>query len=98
MVIETGTPKPGSVGTAILDQLADLDLRSLSPEAARAILQLRFDASQHERLSILSVKAQEGTLTLAEQDELDESIRVADLLAILQSKARQALKNAGLAP
>jgi hypothetical protein len=33
-------------------------------------------------------------LTPSEEDELDEYIRVADLLAILQSRARRALKDA----
>jgi hypothetical protein len=33
----------------------------------------------------------------AERAELDEFIRVAELLAILQSRARQALKRAGAA-
>src|SRR4051794_1782157 len=85
------------VGTTVLGQLADLEVYSISPETARKLLQLRFDAAHRDRADSLSSKAQEGRLTPAEQDELDEYIRVADLLAILQSRARQALKSPGTA-
>jgi hypothetical protein len=44
---------------------------------------------------LLSEKAQQGTLTPGEQDDLDEYIRVGTLLGILQSSARQVLKNVG---
>jgi len=53
--------------------------------------------SHQEQVDALSQKARAGSLTPAESAELDEFIRVADLLAILQSRARQALKRAGLA-
>jgi len=43
-------------------------------------------------------KAREGSLTAAERADLDEFIRVADLLAILDSRARQALARAGVSP
>jgi hypothetical protein len=96
MATKTGTSKPEPVGTAILEQLADIDVRSLSPETARKLLELRFDATHHARVNDLSAKAQEGTITPAEGEELDEYLRVADLLAILQSRARQALNDAGV--
>ena len=98
MGTEASTSRPGSLGMAILDQLADLDARGLSTETARELLRLRFDDSHHERVNFLSTKAQEGTLTPAERDEIDEYIRVGNRLAILHSKARQALRNAGVAP
>ena len=98
MATETGTSKPAPVGTAVLGQLADLAVQSISPETARKLLRLRLDSSHHERVAVLSAKAREGTLTPAERDELDEYLHVADLLAILQSRARRALKDAGLTP
>jgi len=82
------------VGTAVLEQLAELDVESISPATARKLLRFRFAASHHRRVHTLSAKAQEGTLSPAERDELDEYIRVGTLLAILQSRARQVLKNA----
>jgi hypothetical protein len=45
----------------------------------------------------LSAKAATGTLTSDEREELAEYLRVADLLALLQSRARNSLKRAGLA-
>ena len=39
----------------------------------------------------LAEKARKGTLTQEEDDELERFIRVGDLLAIMQSKARQLL-------
>lgn len=96
MATNTGAERTEHVGTSMLEQLADIDERSLSPETARKLLQLRFERSHQERVSLLSAKAREGSLTPAEHDELDEYIHVGDLLAILQSKARQVLKHAGL--
>ena len=48
------------------------------------------------RMRLLSEKNRAGELTQDEAEELDNFIRVGDLLAILQSKARQRLKRAGL--
>ena len=96
MATKTDVPKPEPVGTTILEQLTDLDARSLSPETARKLLGLGFTRSQQERVDELSRKAREGELTPAERADLDEFIRVADMLAILQSRARQARRRAGL--
>jgi len=40
----------------------------------------------------LSNKAAEGALSPDEREELDEYLRVADLLAVIQAKARRSLK------
>ena len=87
---------PVPVSTAMLEQIADLDAKSISAETARHLLELSFTRSHQEQVDALSQKAREGSLTSTERGELDEFIRVADLLAILQSRARQALKRAGL--
>lgn len=97
MTTKTVTAKPVSVSTAMLEQIADLDAKSISPETARHLLELSFSRSHQQQVDALSQKAREGSLTPAERAELDDFIRVADLLAILQSRARQALKRAGLA-
>jgi hypothetical protein len=96
MPTKTVTLKAESVGTAMLEQIACLDAKSMSPETARQLLDLYFSRSHQEQVDALSQKAREGSLTPAERADLDEFIRVADLLAILQSRARQALKRAGL--
>lgn len=64
----------------------------LSPETARYILKLDFDKSDHARMESLSTKAQQGKLTSKERADLEEYVRISDLLAILQSKARTALR------
>jgi hypothetical protein len=61
------------------------------------LLKLRFNEFDHERFNILTTKAREASLTSSEQEELDEYIQTVDILAIVQSKARQALKSAGMA-
>ncbi len=97
MATETRRAKRQLARTAILDQLADLDVRSISPETAQTLLKLRFNEFHHERFNLLTAKAREAGLTLSEQEELDEYIQTANILAIVQSKARQALKSAGMA-
>lgn len=96
MSTRTVREKPVSAGTAMLEQIADLDAKSISPETARHILELSFSAKHQEQVNILSQKARDGSMTPSEDAELAEFIRVADLLAILQSRARQALKRARL--
>jgi hypothetical protein len=98
MATKTGTPQHGHAQTAILEQLATLSVRTMEPEIARSLLEFKFDSAQHERVKLLSEKAQQGTLTTNEQSELDEYIRVGTLLGILQSRARQVLKNLEQAP
>jgi hypothetical protein len=96
MATNTGRRTAAPIGTAMLEQLADLDAGDISAETARKFLKITFDPSHRQRVRHLSEKARKGTLLAAEQVELDEFIRVADLLAILHSKARQALKHAGV--
>ena len=98
MALQTHTSRLEPVGTAILEQIAELDVQSISPETARKLLQFRFETAHHERVGALSEKARQGTLTPAEKDELDEYIRVGSLVGILQSRARQVLKNVGQTP
>ena len=97
MATETRRVKRQHAGIAILDQLAELDVRSISPDTAQTLLKLRFDEFHHERFNLLTAKAREASLTPSEQEDLDEYIQTADILAIVQSKARQALKSAGVA-
>jgi hypothetical protein len=94
MATGAGRTKPGPAGTAILEQLAELNVESISPATARKLLEFRFGAAHHARVKALSRKAQAGTLGPAEQEELDEYICVGTLLAILQSRARRVLKDA----
>lgn len=77
---------------AILRRVVDSDGASLSPESARALLRLRFGASDRARMNRLAAKNREGKLKPREEAELSNYIRVGQTLGILQSKARQSLK------
>ena len=81
--------------TAILKRVIGPDVGDMPPEAAKALLALGFPESDHARMAELSAKAQEGTLTVAEQEELDGYINVSQFIAFFQSKARVSLKNRG---
>lgn len=90
------TLPPKATSSAIWSRVVKPDEGTLSREAALAILELDFSAQDQQRVDALSSKAGDGTLTLDEQAELDEYIRVNNELMILQSKARISLKESGL--
>jgi hypothetical protein len=77
---------------AILRRVVDSDQQVLSAEAARAILRLRFSASDKARMNRLAAKNRQGKLTSEEEVALGNYIRVGQTLGILQSKARRSLK------
>ena len=79
--------------TAILKRVIRPDVGDIPHDAARALLAMGFAESDHARMAELSSKAQEGTLTPEEQDELDGYINVSHFIAFVQSKARISLKN-----
>jgi hypothetical protein len=79
---------------AIFLRVLEPDKPMLSAEAAREIMALRFAATDEKRTSELSAKARSGQLTSDEDEELENYIRVGDLLAIMQSKARRRLRMA----
>ncbi len=64
----------------------------LSPDAARSILAFRFTQADRDRMNCLASKARNGSLSKEEDEELETYLRVGDLIAILQSKARQSLQ------
>ena len=79
--------------TAIWSRLIEPDHGDLTPDAARAWLRLAFPEEDHKRVDELNKKAQQGTLTQDEGEELDDYIRVSDELAIIKAKARLSLKS-----
>jgi hypothetical protein len=64
----------------------------LTPQLARHVLKLAFSEADIARMHELAEKNREGQLTPTEREELDSFVKVGDLLAILQSKARKLLK------
>lgn len=76
---------------AIFARLWDAE-GGLSPQLARHVLKLAFSEADMARMHLLAERNQNGKLTPAERAELDNFVKVGDLLAILQSKARKLLK------
>lgn len=67
---------------------ADADM---TPELARHVLGLGFGPGDVARMRDLAARNRDGRATAAEVEELDNYVRVGDLLAVLQSKARRRL-------
>jgi hypothetical protein len=64
----------------------------LSRPLAESLLSLNFPESDAIRAAELNEKANEGSLTDAEREELQVYANIADLLAYWQLKAEQALQ------
>jgi hypothetical protein len=62
--------------------------RSLNVDAAKKLVRLKADARVQARVAKLARKCNEGALTPEELAEYDRYIAFADLVAILQAKAR----------
>jgi hypothetical protein len=78
--------------TTTLDRLVEPVVRVLTPEVARALVNIRADPDVQARMDELADKCNDGKLTPEERDEYETSIRFANYLAILQAKARKRLK------
>jgi hypothetical protein len=78
---------------AILARLVQRGEAKLSQGAAEYLLSMRFDDDEIARMNELSELARQGTLSPEEERELDSYIHVGNLLGIMQSKARRALRD-----
>jgi hypothetical protein len=76
---------------AIWARIVDPETGNLTREAACTLLQLDFSAADRARMEELAQKASVGTLRPRERKDAETYNRVAHLLALLQSKARQSL-------
>jgi hypothetical protein len=86
------TTHPGTSEVAIFSRVLQPDQATLSAAVARAILALSFLPADQDRMRELSAKAREGTLTPAEQTEINNYERVGHILSLMKSKARRSLK------
>ena len=64
----------------------------LLPEAAEYLLSIRFADSDVDRMRQLAERSETGELTDEERAEFDSYLHVGNLLAVIQSKARLALR------
>jgi len=83
-------------GTTILSRVLEAHATSFTPEAARAILQLKFDQVDIDRMHVLAEKNRQGRLTDVEWQALQNYLLVGHLLDLLHSKARLALQHSAL--
>jgi hypothetical protein len=80
--------------TAIFERIVLSSQPNFGEEAARSILAIQLSPEDRENLQVLADKAKSGLLSPAEEQEIENYERVGHYLAILQSKARVALKSA----
>lgn len=88
------TTKDAKAGTsliAIFGRLIKADEGSLGQELSRYVLTLGFSAEDQARMRDLADRNQEGALSPAEQEELQNYVNAGHLLALLHSKARKSL-------
>ncbi len=76
---------------AILARLFRPDA-DLSPEAARALLEIRFDRDDLDRIHELVTRNQEDALTPDEKADLESYLHVSSILDLMHARARRALK------
>lgn len=81
------------VSTSYLDRLLDPLTEAFTPEVASAVLNLRADSTLEARITELRRKANEGSLTAAEDAEYKDFVEAIDVISIIQAKARRALAN-----
>jgi hypothetical protein len=77
---------------AILARLISARDEIPAPEVAQYLLSFAFQPSDMERMRELAERAQAAELDTEEREELESCLRVSNLLAIMQSKARQFLR------
>lgn len=78
----------------ILDRLLDPVSRILTPEVARKLIALRFDAKTQSYINKLARKCNQGLLSEHEQREYEMYVNAIDFIGILQTKARSMLRHA----
>lgn len=75
----------------LLESMLDPVTRCLSPESARQLVGLRANEQVQHRVDELADKSTSGALTDLEKAEYEAYISAANLLGILQAKARRIL-------
>jgi hypothetical protein len=75
----------------VLDRFLDPVRDILTPEIARAIADLRADATTQQRLEDLAERHHEGLLNPDELAEYESLVSASNVMAVLQAKARSVL-------
>ena len=88
----TNTIDRATSDTAILSRLLRPEDDNLPVAGAEALLDIRFDSRDLDRMHELATKNQDVRLTRGEQSELENYRRVSFLLDLMHSKARRSLQ------
>lgn len=81
--------------TATLARVLEPVGRCLTPEVAKALVDLRADPSVQIRIDELADKSTEGALSAAERSEYETYVHAIDFIAVLQAQARSLLETNG---
>ena len=87
------TQTPTSSEAAILSRVIQGSKLTLSPEAARVLLDLGFSEEDKKKMHELAVQNQQGKLSQEEERELDSYVRIGRFLDLLSAKAAKSLKS-----
>ena len=82
----------------ILNEMVSPDVQDFPPEAAYALLSLRFTSRAVERMDELAEKNRLDALSDVEKDEMAKFMRVGNLLSFLKAKARLSLSKHDTTP
>jgi len=84
-----------TMSAAYLDRMLDPVIRCFTPDVARKLAELRVDCELQARIDTLADTCTEGLLTEEERVEYETYVRAANLISILQAKARRLLMTSG---
>jgi hypothetical protein len=76
-------------------RVIEADENEITPDVARYLLSMQLPETDRDRVDELSAKARSGSLTRAEEAELDSYLHIGSLLGVMQSRARRFLKKTG---
>ena len=82
-----------SISHPVLNELLDPVGACLTREVAERIHRLRAPAAVQQRIEELASRSEGGTLTEEEGAEYEALVSAGTFIAVLQTKARQILKN-----
>jgi hypothetical protein len=77
---------------AIIARMIHPEKADLPSNAAQALLTIKFDQTDLDRMHQLAVKNQDDALTPAEKAELENYLRVSYFIDLMHAKARLSLK------
>ena len=80
---------------AILARIIEADQGEITPDVPRYLLSMQLPDADRDRVDVLSAKAQSGSLTDAEEAELDSYLHIGSLLGVMQARARRLLRKTG---